>query len=131
MVSQKITLESVKMEVDQFRIPFSSISPLPDALWEKIIYLTDHYPILDICRALRVTRFMIRHHKRKLNKNPYINFIDLRDEAAEQEYEKEATSTELSIQITKSSGDSMTINAPDSQQLSKLVLAFLGETCFS
>jgi len=131
MVSQKITLESVKMEVDQFRIPFSSISPLPDAIWEKIIYLTDHYPILDICRALRVTRFMIRHHKRKLNKNPYINFIDLRDEAAEQEYEKEATSTELSIQITKSSGDSMTINAPDSQQLSKLVLAFLGETCFS
>ena len=131
MVSQKITLESVKMEVDQFRIPFSSISQRSDALWEKIIYLTDHYPILDICRTLSVTRFMIRHHKSKQNKNPYINFIDLKDDYPQPEYEKEATSSELSIQITKSSGDSMTINALDSQQLSKLVLAFLGETCFS
>ena len=60
---------------------------------EKIITLTDHYPMLDICRALRVTRFMIRHHKRKLNKNPYINFIDLKDDYPQPEYEKEAISS--------------------------------------
>ena len=73
---------------------------------------------------------MIRHHKAKQNKNPYINFIDLKDDYPKPEYEKEATSSELSIQLTKYSGVSMTINAMDSQQLSKLVLAFLGETWY-
>ena len=85
MVSQKITLESVKMEANQCRLPFSRVSPRPDALWEKIITLTDHYPILDNCRTFIVTRFMIRHHNDKQDKNPYLNFIGLRNDYAEPE----------------------------------------------
>jgi hypothetical protein len=120
------TLESLRVELDNWRSTRTKQGRIPDDLWTKAISLLGKYSMSQLSRELRVSNAQIRAKLNLLNKpksaasEPFI-------EVPIPSLKHESTEVNLGsrIEIKRADGASMVIEHLNEQSLSNLLSKFM------